>query len=301
MNWWGRRPVLRIEGMDETPKRRWLLYFVRALLVVVTAALAVAVARCAVDLATHDLPFMALDDDLPDDAKAIGLWTHGLGLMFPLALLAAAATATYGVFRKTRKKCIRTLAAAVGLFLLSAASLVGNQMLLYRVVLPALGRAGFEQGQAIGTLTTLGEPAPDVTVTTVDGSTINLADLRGRVVLVNFFATWCGACLLEMPELQKTWDEFHTRDGFRMLVVGREETVASIQAFSAEHDFTFPLAADADHSAFDRFATDRIPRTYLISRDGKIIFQCVGYYEEQMGVLQTLLKAELAKSDTLRP
>ena len=49
----------------------------------------------------------------------------------------------------------------------------------------------------------------------------------------------------------KDLDEFHTRDGFRMLVVGREETVALIQAFSAEHDFTFPLAADADHSAFD--------------------------------------------------
>jgi peroxiredoxin len=287
--------------MDETPKRRWLLYFVRALLIVVTAFLAVTVAGVAVDIATTGHPFLGLHDDLPDEAKAIERWMNGLGLMFPLALLAAAASATYGVFRKTRQKCMRTLAVAAGLFLLSAASLVGNQVLLYHVFLPALGRARFEEDQAIETLTSLGEPAPDITVTTVDGNTINLADLRGRVVLVSFFATWCGACMLELPELQKIWDEFHAHDGFRMLVVGREETVESVRAFSGEHDFTFPLAADADRAAFDRFATDRIPRTYLISRDGRIIFQCVGYYEEQMGVLQTLLKAELAKSDTSRP
>jgi peroxiredoxin len=285
--------------MDETPKRRWLLLFVRAVLIVVTAFLAVAVASFAIDMATHDLSFLALDDDLPDDAKAIGRWTHGLGLMFPLALLAAAASATYGAFRKTRQKCIRTLAVAFGLFLLSAASLVGNQMLLYHVFLPALGRAAFEQGQAIGTLTSLGEPAPDFAVTTVDGSTIHLADLRGKVVLLNFFATWCGPCMMELPELQQIWDEFHARAGFAMLVIGREETVETVQAFRGEHDFTFPMAADADRAAFDCFATDRIPRTYLISRDGKIIFQCVGYYEEQMEALTTLLKAELAKSDGL--
>ena len=84
---------------------------------------------------------MALDDDLPDDAKAIGLWTHGLGLMFPLALLAAAATATYGVFRKTRKSASARSRRQLA-YLLSAASPSGNQMLLYRVVLPALGLRG---------------------------------------------------------------------------------------------------------------------------------------------------------------
>jgi peroxiredoxin len=285
--------------MDERPKRRWLLFSVRALLIVATAILTVEVASVAVDIATTGLPFLGLTDDLPDEAKSIKLWMAGLGLIFLLALLGAAATATYGVFRKTRQKCKRTLAVAFGLFLLSAVSLIGTQVLLFHAFLPALRRAAFEEGQSTGTLTSVGQPAPDITVTTVDGNTINLADLRGRVVLVNFFATWCGPCMIELPELQKVWDEFRARDGFRMLVVGREETIESVRAFSGEHDFTFPLAADADHAAFDRFATDRIPRTYLISRDGKIIFQCVGYYEEQMGALQTLLKTELAKTDGL--
>ena len=80
-----------------------------------------------------------------------------------------------------------------------------------------------------------------------------------------------------------------------MLAIGRDESVESVQAFSDEHGFTFPLAADPNRSAFDRFATEGIPRVYLLSRTGKIIFQCQGYHEDQIAALKTLLKAELAE------
>jgi peroxiredoxin len=163
------------------------------------------------------------------------------------------------------------------------------------VFFPALARQGSEQRQRPGTLTSLGQAAPDFTVTTIEGKTVRLADLRGRVVLVNFFATWCGACRLEFPDLKTIWNDYQGHDEFAMLVIGLEEATETIRAFKDEKGLTFPLAADADWKAYERFATERIPRTYLISRNGKIIYQCVGFYPEEMLSLKTLLKEELGQ------
>ena len=109
-----------------------------------------------------------------------------------------------------------------------------------------------------GTLTSVGEQAPDIAVTSVEGPSIRLADLRGRVVLVNFFATWCGPCKMELPDLQEIWSEFQDNDEFRMFVIGREESAETVRTFKDEHGFTFPMASDLDRAAFDRFATESI-------------------------------------------
>ena len=162
--------------------------------------------------------------------------------------------------------------------------------------MPAVGRGYVDKHQAEGTLTETGEPAPDCSFTTLDGKTLRLSDLHGRPVLLNFFATWCGACLLELPEVQKIWDGIDDKSRFQMLVVGREETVADVRAFQEEHHFSFPMAADPKRAAFEQFATEGIPRTYLISADGKIVYQWLGFDEEPLGTLKDALNAEIAKS-----
>ena len=78
-----------------------------------------------------------------------------------------------------------------------------------------------------GTIMHVGEPAPDFQVTCIDGAPFQLSDLRGQVMVLNFFATWCGPCQDELPHLETIWNEFQNNNHFRMLVVGREESEVS--------------------------------------------------------------------------
>lgn len=146
-----------------------------------------------------------------------------------------------------------------------------------------------------GTLTRIGQPVPHFELTTLDGTPSCTDDLRGRVIVLNFFATWCGPCQKELPHLQVIWSEYQNRNDFRMPVVGREESNDTLAQFQQRRDYTFPMAADTDAAVFGKFASQSIPRTYLISRDGTIIYQWTGAYEEEIPKLKRLLEKELGK------
>jgi len=146
-----------------------------------------------------------------------------------------------------------------------------------------------------GTLKRAGESAPDFELVTIEGTRFHTADLRGRVIVLNFVATWCGPCQMELPHLQALWDEFRDNDKFRMLVVGQGESDASLNAFRREHGFTFPMASDPDKAIYAEFASQSIPRTYLISSEGTILYQWTGAYEAEIPKLKKLLSKELAK------
>jgi peroxiredoxin len=146
-----------------------------------------------------------------------------------------------------------------------------------------------------GTLVRAGDVVPDFDLATLEGTQFNTAALRGRVVVINLFATWCGPCNQELPHLEALWQEFHENADFRMLVIDREETVETLKAFREKHSFTFPMAADPRATACSRFATSYIPRTFLISREGKILYEWTGNYETEISKLRRLLKKELAK------
>ncbi len=146
-----------------------------------------------------------------------------------------------------------------------------------------------------GTLTHVGEPAPDFDLTSIDGTKFRTGELRGQVVVLNFFATWCGPCQMELPHLQTIWNEFQNNGDFRMLVIGREEPNDNLKAFKRKYAFTFPIASDPNKSVYSKFATQSIPRTYLLSREGTIVYQCTGYYKEEIAKLKKLLSKELAR------
>jgi len=156
--------------------------------------------------------------------------------------------------------------------------------------------AGERHGDRQGTLARAGDPAPSFELPTVDGVPFRSADLRGKAVVVTFFATWCGPCLNELPELQTVWDEFRDNPDFEMIVIGREESDESVKAFQQEHGFTFPMAADPDASVYHKFATKSIPRTFLISREGTVLYEWTGHYEEEIPRLKTQLGKELART-----
>src|SRR5262245_10544520 len=183
---------------------------------------------------------------------------------------------------------------------ISIPCLVGiQQFMLWGVFLPELGRQQRQENQARhaeSSLVDVGDPAPEFTVETIDGQPFSLEQARGKVVLINFFATWCGPCLKELPHVERLWKAYQDKPGFHLLVIGREETVDTIKSFRDEHGFTFPLAADPDRAIYSQFAKESIPRTLLISRDGAITMSLVGFHEDDFNALKAALDQELAHS-----
>ena len=121
-------------------------------------------------------------------------------------------------------------------------------------------------------------------------------DLKGKVVLINLFATWCGPCQTELAEVQKTlWPKYMDNKDFVMLVIGREHTDEQLQKYNERKQFSFPLYPDPKREVFSLFAEKYIPRAYLFDKEGKLIHSSVGYTEEEFQVLLDTIESELKK------
>ena len=114
-----------------------------------------------------------------------------------------------------------------------------------------------------------GFAAPDFTLETRDGETINLADLRGQVVLLNFWATWCPPCRAEMPAIQDVYDGYRDR-GLTVLAVDVGEGDAQVAPFADERGLTFPILMDGDGAVSRRYQVRAMPSTFFIDQAGII-------------------------------
>ncbi len=158
------------------------------------------------------------------------------------------------------------------------------------LLLPSCGGAQSEKERQLAeaeaaTIVKVGDLAPDFTVEMVDGSHVTLSELRGKVVLVNFFATWCPPCREELTRMQKdVVDRFAGRD-FQLLSISREEPRATVEAFREKTGYAFPMGIDSVRTAYNLYATNFIPRNFLIDRDGKVAFTGVGYEAEEFDAL----------------
>lgn len=127
----------------------------------------------------------------------------------------------------------------------------------------------------------VGDAAPVFKIQTIDGQPFDLAQLKGKVVYINFFATWCGPCMKELPYVeQEIWKSLKNPN-FVMLVIGREHTPEELMKFRSDKGFTFPLAADTKREIFDKYATQNIPRNLVIDKMGKIVYFKHGFTEEE--------------------
>jgi len=144
----------------------------------------------------------------------------------------------------------------------------------------------FGDDYAASTLTKTGQKAPLFSVTTLDGIDFSSKSLKGKVVLLNFFATWCGPCMAELPEVEKEiWSKFQL-DDLIVLAIGREHNEKELKEWNNKKKFTFYIAPDPDRNIYSKFATKYIPRTYLIDKRGKIVFQSIGFNKEEFDELK---------------
>jgi peroxiredoxin len=147
-------------------------------------------------------------------------------------------------------------------------------------------------------LVAVGDTAPGFELTTLTGETFNLEEHRGKVVLVNFFATWCPPCREELPFLEKdVWKRFH-RDSLSVIVVGREENDEIIRPFVDKHGYTVPFAADPEMAAYSRYATRFIPRNFVIGPDGTVLYQSQGYTPREFGEMVKVIEDAVAALDS---
>ncbi len=121
---------------------------------------------------------------------------------------------------------------------------------------------------------TEGSIAPDFSYTMEDGRSYKLSDLRGTRVVINFWATWCGPCRIEMPTFAQAAQTYH--DDLVILAVNRNEAPAAIWAFGQELGLTFPLITNTSGDIGDRYGATGLPMTFFINRDGTIQRRHVG-------------------------
>ena len=138
----------------------------------------------------------------------------------------------------------------------------------------------------------LGSAMPEINIKSEVNGNITPADLKGKVVLINLFATWCPPCQKELAEVKATlWPKYKNKN-FKMLVIGREHTDADLTKYNEKKGFEFPLYPDPKREIFSKFADQTIPRSYLYNKEGKLIWSAIGYTPEEFKVMmETIEKA----------
>ena len=111
--------------------------------------------------------------------------------------------------------------------------------------------------------------APEFALTGLDGASLSLADLQGRAVVLNFWATWCLPCRVEMPALERTWRDWQDR-GLVVVAVNLQERPADVAAYVQDLGLTFPVLIDASGSVFQQYRVQLYPTTFFIAPDGRI-------------------------------
>lgn len=132
------------------------------------------------------------------------------------------------------------------------------------------------------------EPAPDFTLTLLDGSSFRLSDHKGKPVLINFFASWCLPCREEMPVLEKIVRDYQPKDVV-FLGIAVDDTEEKMKDFIKRYDVTFPVGLDKTGEVQKFFGLYGIPTTYFIDRNGMI------RYFHSGAVTEKLLQHELDK------
>ncbi|HVG04313.1 MAG TPA: TlpA disulfide reductase family protein [Burkholderiaceae bacterium] len=139
-----------------------------------------------------------------------------------------------------------------------------------------------------------GKPAaPPIDLLTPDGAPLSLQQLRGKVVLVNFWATWCEPCITEMPSLQQLRDQL-AAEGFEVLAVNYQEGPARITAFLQKMKLTLPVVRDTDGSVARKWGARIFPANYLVDRNGNVRHSLSGAADWTSPALVSTIRALLA-------
>jgi peroxiredoxin len=139
----------------------------------------------------------------------------------------------------------------------------------------------------------VGSAMPDYSATALDGSKFELASHRDKVVLLNIWATWCGPCRYEIPELQTLQSKYGAR-GFEVVGISVDESgVDSVKQFVAANKMTYPIAIDAEGRIAGMFQTSVLPTSVIVDRSGRVVWKKYGAIEPNDDELRKAIEKAL--------
>jgi peroxiredoxin len=148
-----------------------------------------------------------------------------------------------------------------------------------------------------GYIVKIGQQVPDFSLETTDGKTVKMSDLKGKVVMLQFTASWCSVCRKEMPHIEANiWKKYKSNKNFALYGIDLDEPAEKVKEFAKQIPVTYPLALDPKGEIFYRFAEKGagVTRNVIVDKTGKIVFMTrlfkVEEFEEMKKVIADLVK-----------
>lgn len=163
---------------------------------------------------------------------------------------------------------------------------------------PVIVEAGTHEPDSVGYIVRVGDVAPEMELELTDGQKVKLSDLRGKVVMLQFTASWCGVCRKEMPFIESDiWQKHKANPDFALYGIDRDEPVETVKAFAEKTGVTYPLALDPGADHFAKYAERKagITRNVLIDKEGKIVMLTRLFNEEEFSSLCKKIDEMLAQ------
>lgn len=158
--------------------------------------------------------------------------------------------------------------------------------------------AGGHLFEAMGMARVPTTPAPDFTLPGLEGNQVALQDYRGKLVFLNFWATWCIPCREEMPAIEQLYQRFGSQ-GLAIVALNYQEGLEQVKAFVEQHRLSFTALRDQDGAVFRKYTVVGLPTTYLIGRDGSLLARGVGGRDWTKAEGQELIRGLLTERPPL--
>nr|WP_320117117.1 TlpA disulfide reductase family protein [uncultured Marinifilum sp.] len=148
-----------------------------------------------------------------------------------------------------------------------------------------------------GYIVKIGEQAPNFEMQLTNGKSIKLSDLRGKVVMIQFTASWCGVCRKEMPHIEKEIWQIHKNKDFALFGIDRDEPIEKAEILIKATGITYPIALDKGANIFAKYAEKEsgVTRNVIIDREGKIIFLTRLFNKDEFEAMKKVIETELLK------
>ena len=163
---------------------------------------------------------------------------------------------------------------------------------------PVVVESGTHEPDSVGYIVRVGDVAPEMELELTDGQKVKLSSLRGKVVMLQFTASWCGVCRKEMPFIESDiWQKHKDNGSFALFGIDRDEPLETVKAFAEKTGVTYPLALDPGADHFAKYADRKagITRNVLIDKEGKIVMLTRLYNEEEFAELCKKIDEMLAE------
>jgi cytochrome c biogenesis protein CcmG, thiol:disulfide interchange protein DsbE len=143
------------------------------------------------------------------------------------------------------------------------------------------------QRSQLGSITSK-EDVPTLTLTSFDGVTYNTADLKGKVIVINFWASWCNPCALEAAEMEQAWQHYKGSEKVLFLGVDYVDTEPEARAYLSKFNITYPNGPDLGTRISQMFRMTGVPETYIIDQNGKLANKKIGPFESTVEIINMI-------------